>query len=310
MKKALAALLLAIPITVFAQDQAPAAAAPQAEYVPGTNLTVHQQQPTYSDIYCAGFVSKDHISNANHVLAGLNTPHETRFAGNASGNSYIYLEGPGYVVGNRYSVVRRVEDPDRYESRPGLHKMLKDAGSEYFDIGRVVVTYIDKDVAVGQVEFTCEPMTPGDLLVPFHEKEMVKFREGHAAFARFAPAGGTSGRIIDGKDFDQDLGTGQKVYVNIGANKGIHPGDYLRIVRNYDPSLMLPVDQASLQPPYYSDESKNNVKLTKSDYKKLPWRGVGEMVVLSVTPDTATCMITMALEDVLIGDVVEVEKEQ
>lgn len=306
MKKALAALLLAIPITVFAQDQA----APEAMYVPSTNLKVHEQEPTYSDIYCAGFVTKEHIANTNHVAASMNTPHETRFAGNPSGNSYVYLEGPGYVVGNRYSVVRRVVDPDRYESLNGLHKLLKASGDEYFDIGRVVVTYIDKDVAVGQIEFSCEPMIPGDMLVPFHEKQMVKFRQGHVQFARFAPYGGMSGRIIDGKDFDQTYGPGQKVYVNLGANKGIHPGDYLRIERNYDPELMFDVDKLSLKPPYNSDESQNNVRLAKSDYKKLPYRGVGEMVVLSVTPETATCMVTMSLEDVLVGDVVEVEKEQ
>ncbi len=306
MKRVLAALLLAIPVTMFAQDQAPAA----SQMAPGTNLKVHEQQPTYSDIYCAGFVTKEHVSNANHLLAGLNTPHETRFAGNPSGNAYVYLEGSGYAIGNRYSVVRRVKDPDEYESLNGIHKLLKASGEEYFDIGRVVVTYIDKEVAVGQIEFSCEPMTPGDLLMPFHEKEMVKFREGHVQFARFAPYGGTAGRIIDGKDFDQELGPGQKVYVNIGANKGIHPGDYLRIERNYDPSLMFDVDQLSLQPPYYSDESQNNVKLTNREYKKLPYRGVGEMVVLSVTPETATGMITMALEDVLVGDVVAVEKEQ
>ncbi len=308
MKKVLAAMLLAIPLIAFAQDQDQAPAAGQM--APSTNLKVHEQEPTYSDIYCAGFVTKEHISNADHVLAGLNSPHETRFAGNPAGNSYIYLEGPGYAVGNRYSVVRRVEDPDRYESMPGLHKLLKNAGEEYFDIGRVVVTYIDKEVAVGQIEYSCEAMTPGDILMPFHEKEMVKFRPAKLQFAQFAPYGGTSGRIIDGKDFDQELGTGQKAYVNLGSNKGIHPGDYLRIERNYDPSLMMDADTASLSAPYYSDESKNNVTLTNRDYKKLPYRGVGEMIVLSVTPDTATCMITLALEEVQVGDVVEVEKEQ
>lgn len=308
MKSVLAGLLLAIPLAVLAQNQAPAVS--DAMYVPGTNLQVHEEQPSISDIYCSGFVTKQHISNANHVLAGLNTPHETRFAGNASGNAYVYLEGPGYVVGNQYAVVRRVKDPDQYESLNGIHKLLKEAGEEYSDIGRVVVTYIDKEVAVARVEFSCDAMTPGDILMPFHEKEMVKYRKGHVEFARFAPYGGLTGRIVDGKDFDQNMGAGQKAYVNIGSNKGIHPGDYLRVERNYDPSLMLDVDKLSLRAPYYSDESQNNVKLTDRDYKKLPYRGVAEMIVLSVTPDTATCMITMSLEDVLIGDVVEVEKEQ
>jgi hypothetical protein len=307
MNKALAAVLLAIPLTVFAQDQAPAA--PVAPQAPSTNLNVHEQQPTYSDIYCAGFLTKEHISNANHVLAGLNAPHETRFAGSA-GNQYVYLSGPGYAVGNRYTVVRRVEDADRYESLPGQHALLKNAGAEYFDVGRLVVTYIDKEVAVAQIEFSCQPMVPGDILMPFHEKEMVKFREGRVEFARFAPYGGTTGRIVEGKEFDQVLGTGSKAYINLGANKGLHPGDYLRIERNYDPSLMYPVDRYSMDSPAYSDESMNNLKLSNSDYKKLPYRGIGEMVVLSVTPDTATVMVTMALEDVQVGDVVEVEKQQ
>jgi hypothetical protein len=304
MNKSLAALLLAIPLAVFAQDQAPAA--PKAPRGPSTNLKAPAPQPTYSDIYCAGFVTKENFPSANRILAGLNTPHAVRF----SVRNYVYLTGPGYVVGNRYGVIRRVSDPNRYESLPGQHALLERSGSEYFDLGRIVVTYIDKQVAVGQVEFSCQPMDPGDILVPFHEKEMVKFREGPSQFDRFAPFGATSGRIIEGKEFDQILGTGKKVYVNIGANKGVHPGDYLRISRNYDPSLMLPVDRYSLYSRYDSDESMNNRRLSDSDYKKLPYRGVGEMVILSVTPGTATGMITLALEDVQIGDVVELEGKQ
>ncbi len=304
MKKSLAALLLAIPISMFAQDPTPVAVtAPQT---PSSNVKAREQQPTYSDVYCAGFVTKENIPTSDHILGGLNTPHAVRFAV----RDYIYLAGPGYVVGNRYSVVRRVADANQYQAPPGQRALLARSGSEYLDLGRVVVTYIDKEVAVGYVEFSCQPMDPGDILLPFHEKEMVKSRQEPSKFQRFAPMGTTSGRIIDGKDFDQILGTGHKVYVNIGANKGVHPGDYLRVVRGYDPDLMIPVDRYSLYPPYDSDESMNNLRLTRGDYKKLPWRGIGEMLILSVTPDTATGMITLALEDIQLGDVVEVEGNQ
>ncbi|MGE5113666.1 MAG: hypothetical protein ACM3JB_22615 [Acidobacteriaceae bacterium] len=302
MKKVLAALLLAIPLAGFAQDQAPAVRKDKgAQFT--ANIPEFRQQPTYSDIYCSGFVTKEHIPDQNHVLAGMNAPNSVRL----SERDTVYLVGPGYAVGNRYSVVRKVSDPNKYESLPGQHALLAQSGSEYFDLGRIVITYIDKEVAVGQIEFSCQPMSPGDILLPFQEREMVKFREAPVQFERFAPMGSTSGRIIDGKDFDQFLGTGQKAYVNLGANKGVHPGDYLRIVRNYDPGLMYPVDRFSLAAPYESDESQNNLKLTNGDYKKLPYRGIGEMVVLSVTPDTATAMITHALEDIQVGDVVEVE---
>jgi hypothetical protein len=306
MKKVLAMLLLAAPMIAVGQDQDQPPVAEQAQRSASTNLKEKEQAPTYSDIYCAGFVTKENIPTANHILAGMSSPHAVRF----SARDTIYLEGSGFVVGNRYSVVRKVEDKNLEELFPGQRAMLKRSGNEYADLGRVLITYIDKNVAVGTVEFSCQPMSPGDALVPFHEKEMVKYTVQRDHFERFAPYGAKAGRIIDGKEFDQVLGTGQKAYVNLGANQGVHPGDYLRITRNYDPKNMPPVDVYSLSSPYEQDEAKDAVKLKKTDYKKLPYRGIGEMVVLSVTPETATVMITMALEDIQVGDVVEVQGNQ
>jgi hypothetical protein len=306
MKKVLAMLLLAVPMIAVGQDQDQPPVAEQAQRSASTNLKEKEQAPTYTDIYCAGFVTKENIPTANHILAGIASPHAVRF----SARDTIYLEGSGFVVGNRYSVVRKVEDENLEELFVGQRALLKRAGNEYADLGRVLVTYIDKNVAVAEVEFSCQPMAPGDVLVPFHEKDMVKYIPHREHFQRFAPYGGKAGRIIDGKEFDQLLGTGQKAYVNMGANQGLHPGDYLRVTRNYDPKTMPEVDAYSLASPYEQDEAKDSVKLKKSDYKKLPYRGIGEMVVLSVTPETATVMITLALEDIQVGDVVEVQGNQ
>jgi hypothetical protein len=309
MKKVLAVLLMALPMMATAQDQAAPADQPQAQApapAPTTNLKERELAPTYSDIYCAGFVTKENIPAANHIVAGLNSPHGVRF----SARDTIYLEGPGYVVGNRYSVVRKVQDRNMEELFPGQRALLKKSGNEYADLGQVVITYIDKNVAIGTVEFSCQPMSPGDVLLPFHEKEMVKYNTQRDHFERFAPYGAKAGRIIDGKEFDEVLGTGQKAYVNMGGNQGLHPGDYLRITRSYDPSSLPPVDRYSLSSPYAQDEAVTDTKLTKSDYKKLPYRGIGEMLILSVTPETATGMITLALEDIQVGDVVEVQGKQ
>jgi hypothetical protein len=304
MKRVLAALLLAMPILAMGQDQP--SLAEQAQPAASTNLKERELAPTYSDIYCSGFVSKENIPNANHILAGLNSPHGVRF----SARDTVYLEGSGYAVGNQYSVVRKVEDRNLEELFPGQRAMLKRSGNEYAELGRIKITYMDKNVAVGIVEFSCQPMSPGDTLLPFHEKEMVKFNSQREHFERFAPYGAKAARIIDGKEFDEVLGTGQKAYINMGANQGVHPGDYLRITRDYDPKTTPPVDRYSLDSPYEQDEAKDNVKLKKTDYKKLPSRGIGEMLVLSVTPETATGMITMALEDIQVGDVVEVQGKQ
>ena len=42
-----------------------------------------------------------------------------------------------------------------------------------------------------------------------------------------------TGRIVLGKDFDTMLGTGMKLYLNVGANQGVKVGDYFRVVRSY-----------------------------------------------------------------------------
>jgi len=42
----------------------------------------------------------------------------------------------------------------------------------------------------------------------------------------------------------------------------------------------------------------------------MPRRAVGEVVVLSTTPTTATGMIVFALEDVHVGDRVELDEQQ
>ncbi len=304
MKRILGLIVLAAPMLLWAQQE-PGATAPSVSSL-STNLTVRNQAPTYSDIYCAGFVTKENLPKANFVAGGLHTPHTTKFGS----RDIVYLEGPGYAVGNRYTVLRKVTNPNRYEMFPGQHSLLSRSGNEYAEIGRVVITDLDKNSAVGSVEFSCQPMVPGDILVKFEEKQMIQYKNTTTPFKRYAPYSGVAGRIIDGKEFDQVLGTGQKVYVNIGANKGLKPGDYLRITRNYRPSEMDPIDELSLKPPSSEDTSKDPAKVSKHDLNNLPYRGIGEMIVISVTPETATGMITLALEDIQVGDVVEVPAAQ
>jgi hypothetical protein len=297
MKKMSLLLMLVLSVAVWAQDQpAPAAKPPQS------NAKEHQLAPTYSDLYCAGFVSKENIPMANHILAGLNSPHASRF----EVHDTVFLGGSGYAVGNRYTVLRKVLDPNRQEMFPGQHKLLDNSGYEYAELGRVAITRMEKDVAIAEVEFSCQPLMAGDFLVPFQEKPAIQFRSVKKQFQAFAPFSGTAGRIIDGKEFDQVLGTGAKVYVNIGTNKGLKPGDYLRVTRNYDPNQMDPIDRLSLIPPSKDDTVREGSSLKEEDLKKLPYRGIGELIVLSVTPETATAMITFALEDIQVGDVVEV----
>ena len=105
-----------------------------------------------------------------------------------------------------------MRDINEYEMFPGQKKLLKSTGQPYEEVGRVRVLDTRSKTAVAQVEYSCDPINPGDTAIPFAEKQMVPF---HAPlrFDRFLPTGSkVSGRIVMGRDFDSELGTGQKVY--------------------------------------------------------------------------------------------------
>ena len=68
--------------------------------------------------------------------------------------------------------------------------------------------------------------------------------------------GKASGRIVLAKDFDLLLGTGSKVYMNVGANQGVKVGDYFRAVRTYEADLRDPVDSLSFKASTTEDTQK------------------------------------------------------
>ena len=293
------------------------AATPNANGIVETTVSVpfvRYQTPTQSDIYCAGFISKDHVPNANYVNGGLETPTSTKF----EIGEVVFLTGTGYQAGQLYSIVRELRDVNEYEIYGGMRKMMSAIGHPYGEIGRVRILDTRSHSATARVEFSCDPINPGDVAIPFVEKPPVTFHvPGH--FDRFAPSNGKlTGRIVLGKDFDTVLGSGMKLYLNVGSNQGVKVGDYFRVVRSYTTTLHDPVESLSFKAGMAEDTQMRSPTfeanwLTKSNGPNihvgdLPRRAVGEVVVVGTTPTSASAMVVFALEDVYAGDVVELDQ--
>ena len=313
-------LLLLLAIAANAQDAGNTAAdanTPQGTAPTSVSFPVERvQTPTYADMYCAGFISKSVLPDANYVAGGLQTPNTTKFVT----GDIVYLAGTGYTTGGQYSILRELKDQNRYEVFPGQSKMLAATGQPYGEIGRVRIVDMRSKMAIGQIEYSCDPVNPGDIAVPFAEKPSVSFHPP-ARFDRFIPkTGKTSGRIVLAKDFDSTLGTGMKVYLNLGTNQGLKVGDYLRAVRSYTADLADPVDSLSFaastaedtqkRPPSIEGNWMTKTKGPNIHVGDLPRRAVGEIVIIGTTPTTATGMIVFSLEDVHVGDAVELDDQQ
>jgi len=314
-------LLLLVASAAWAQSGADAAstdsASPQGTVSTTRSFPVERiATPTYADVYCAGFINRQTLPDAHFVAGGLETPQTTKFVT----GDMVYLSGTGYTAGAQYDIVRALRDINEYETFPGQAKLLKATGQPYESVGRIRIIDTRSRAAIGHIEYACDPINPGDTAIPFAEKAMVPF---HAPlrFDMFLPASSkVSGRIVMGKDFDSELGTGHKVYINVGANQGVKVGDYFRAVRTYETDLKDPVDSLSFKAAISEDTQKKqpSVDPTMFDNKTngpvihvrdLPRRAVGEMVIIGTTPTTATGMIVFALEDVHAGDGVELDEQ-
>jgi hypothetical protein len=315
-------LLLILCLTVAARAQEPAAAAqPDLNAPTGTQPTTVSfpferiQTPTPVDLACAGFISKQLVPNSNFVAGDLYTPSDTK---NSNGE-VVYLAGKGYEVGQKYTIVRELRDPNRYEIFAGQHTLLKTMGQPYSELARVRIIDTRSRMAIAEIEMSCDPVNPGDYVIPYVEKPAISFHPP-LRFDRFLPSNGKlTGRIAMAKDFDSEIGPGAKVYLNVGSNQGVKPGDYFRAVRSYDADLHDPTDSLSFKASTNEDTQAKQAAidpnfLTKTGgpvihVRDLPRRAVGEVVVISTTPTTATGMVVFAMESVHLGDGVELDQQ-
>ncbi len=317
-KTGLLLVLLLLAAAAAAQDVSTAGGreAPQGTLPTTVSFPIERvQTPTYADLYCSGFLSPKILPNANFVAGGLQTPSTTKFVN----GDMVYLAGGGYQSGQEYTIVRELQDVNEYQLFPGQRAAVKASGQPYGEEARVRIIDTRNKMAIAQIEFSCDPVNPGDFAVPFVEKQTVAFHP-QIRFDRFLPHNNQlSGRILMAKDFDSELGTGLKVYLNLGANQGVKVGDYLRAVRSYSSDLHDPVDSLSFKastsedtqkkPPSIEPNFFNRTSGPKIHVADLPRRSVGEIVIIGTTPTTSTGMIVFAMEDVHLGDSVELDPQ-
>jgi hypothetical protein len=257
--------------------------------------------PTPNDMYCSGFITTEKLPDKIFVAGGHNSPDQSRYAGQSD---IIFLHGHDIKEGERYQIVRHVRDTNHYEIYRGQKAAVHDHGEPYFEMAIVKVNEVQKDTAIATFELSCSDVMPGDIAIPLVEREAPPFRK--VTLERYAPPSGKpQGRILMAKEFDSFLGSKYKAYLSIGADKGLKPGDYLRATRTYSYTYGDPEAGLSRKASVYEDSQASPQKLPSGDVSSFPRRTLGDMIVLQVHAKSATAMVLTALEDIHVGDGVE-----
>ncbi|MDD5543935.1 MAG: hypothetical protein PHX83_12245 [Acidobacteriia bacterium] len=234
---------------------------------------------SYTDAYCSGFVAESPIAELGQVV-GI---QGGRSKNEVSVGEFVYLAGEGMRGVNL--------NQEFFIVRPG--ERIKNIGTIYDDVAHVKIVDVRDTVLVAEITFSCNPLGVGDaVLAP--EGRLQPVTPPAAPVDRFAaPRGQGQGQIIASKSHLIQLGQNLIVYLNVGAEQGIQPGNTLRVFR-------------------YASEGSVNV-FSRDIYRKYskayqyPREVLGECVVLKTGKNTATALVTQSVEELAIGDHVELK---
>jgi len=256
----------------------------------------------YSAVNCSGFVTDQKVPDGIRIVSGEQSNYKIVF----SRGEYVHInrgQDKGVRVGDRFSVVRPDKDPTDVPWFKWQTKLLRAMGSLYMDAGQVRVVNVQPKVSVAQVIFSCDYMQRGDILVPYQDRPAPPYKDP-AGFNHFAPVSGKPvAMLVAGKDYGQVYGKLNSVFVNLGTNQGVKIGDYFRIFR-YQGSMAETVPQErGFQYTMYGFGSAP----ARYQWNDLPREVLGEGIVINVSRNSSTMVITFNSSEVFAGDYVEVE---
>lgn len=257
---------------------------------------------TEHDMYCSGILTTNHVPRGTVIVSGQEAEYQITFAD----GDYVYINkgsNKGVKPGDVYQVMRPVSNDTGMQYFSWQNRLLHAMGQAWQDEGRLKVVVAHRKVSIAQVTDACGYLQRGDVVLPFIERPAPppKTENNFDPFA--PPSGKKKAMIVAGKDYAIVSGTNSIVYVNLGSNQGVIPGDYFRIFhyQNNGHSLVYQRPHMATQvygfgaaPRHYSS-------------KELPRQVVGEGIVLRTSPNASTVLITYSLEEIYEGDYCELE---
>jgi len=259
-------------------------------------------QPDASQVNCAGFFTDQKVGGQIHIASGEESVIQLTF----NSGDYVHINrgmNQGVKEGDLFSVARQEGDPDRIAWFKWQLKLLKAMGDPYVDLGQIKVVKVQPKTSIAQVTFSCMPMQRGDIVLPYQPRPVGPFKDP-GKFDFFAPVSGKPvAMVVTSKDWAQSMGQNNTIYVNLGAAQGVKLGDYFRIFRYQGTRAEAAPTEKDYQFKLFGFGSAPQ----RYEWNDLPREVLGEGIVLNVSKNSSTVLITYARREVYAGDYIEVE---
>jgi hypothetical protein len=255
------------------------------------NLTPPRMFPEVKegDLYCAGFIRSESVPRDIKVVA--------RYADNrlmAGIGDYVYLDkglDDGVKPGTTYEVIR----PTRSVNGLGMH---------YLEVAQVEVVLGQSGYSLARIARGCGAVEVGDVVIPYNKAEFPELPSKRPFSGTMKGSGQVPGKVVITKAALENYGStfggnrklpsaggslssidrglaaeGNVVYLDIGKDEGVKPGDLFIAFRDVP-----------------ADLRENGEKARTA---------VAELVILKVEERASTALVTYSDDAVGQGDVVE-----
>jgi len=271
----------------------------------------------YPDSACTGFISDVPIKSDLKVVGS-----------NRELQSYAFTQGTavylnkgleqGIKPGTVYQIVRPLGEIKQPFTKRSLGYFVR-------QLGLMTVESVQGGTSRAVITTNCDEIWLSDLLIPFEPLTDTRSEEVRVAATRIPDSiipdsTATKGQIVMAKGFREYLATNDIVFVDIGAEKGVHPGDSFTIYRPIgqsegifqyrDDKIYTEREEGYGSDRYRGGEYSINSPVTRRDKIEetrptLPRKVVGQLVLLKVDKTASVGRIVQTTEEINVGDRVQ-----
>ena len=142
--------------------------------------------------------------------------------------------------------------------------------------GRVRVLCAQEKASIAEIIYSCNEVEVGDFVAPFEPVPVPLVRRTRPATICDTPNGKAIGHVVDTRDAVTPVGTDTVVFLDLGEQDGLNPGDFLTV---YHPSTQAVGVRTVL----------------------------GEAAILTTRARSSVAIITSMVDFIAVGDAVEVK---
>jgi len=246
--------------------------------------SVDAPQPTgaEADVNCFGYVASGSEAFSGSVVSGDAVYEQSAF----SYQDVVYANGDGLRAGDDYWLLAPRDEILDIPNGVPLGRF-----TQY--IGKAHALCVRDRLAILEITSTCTDVPIGTMLKPFDPIPVPLARRTATLTNCDDPSGKRVGTVVFSRDGVEILSTGTDVIVDIGADAGLSPGDFLTIFRY-------------ATPPTFDIDFNGELRSYKADIAP-PRTVLGELAILTVGDHTATAQIVSMSHAMQIGDLVEIK---